>query len=76
MTLKPFSEDVLEVLVETHREVWLPVKRDVTICQYLVERKLAEYEPANSRIRLTDEGESLYQKLVQKVKKEIHEPSK
>ena len=76
MTLKPFSEDVLEVIVEAHREGWLPVTRDVTVCQYLVERDLAEYEPANACIKLTDEGESLYQKLAQKVKGEIHGSSK
>ena len=76
MTLKPFREDVLEVIVEAHREGWLPVTRDVTTCQYLVERGLAEYEPIRAQIKLTDEGESLYQKVVQKVKKEIHGSSK
>ncbi len=72
MTLTPFSEDVLEKLVQVGREICLPISTDVTLCQYLIERGLATYEPITEQIKLSDEGVNLYQKLVQTVKEEIH----
>lgn len=64
MTLKPFSQDVLEVLVETRKQVCLPIsEEDTTVCQYLVEKKLARYCPHSETITLTEKGHKLYENL-------------
>ena len=71
MSLASFSGDVLDTLVETHKQICLPIKEDVTMCQYLVEKGLATYDPICDVIKLTGAGQGLYQKLQQTIKNEL-----